>query len=115
MINRGMDICGSSGSRRRSCSKFCLVKVFITVNVENFLKTFAVLEDQPSRSLGHSKLFDSFNVPNNLVPYELKTSNIAPFPKVRTLTCGQLNGFSTKLIISWTMELWQPVVGVSGI
>ena len=32
-----------------------------------------MLDDQSNWSLGHSKLFDYFNVPHNLVPDELKT------------------------------------------
>ena len=67
MINRWTDICVGSGSRGRSCSKICLVKVFMAGDPENFLKTYAVLDDQSNQSLGHSELFDDFNVPNNLV------------------------------------------------
>ena len=77
MINRCAEICGSRVSRGRSCSKICLVKVFIAGNPENFLKTYAVLDDQSNPSLGHNELFDYFNVPNNLVPYELKTCSRA--------------------------------------
>ena len=50
-----------------------LVKVFISGNPENFLKSYAVLDDQSNQSLGRSELFDNLNVPNNLVTYELKT------------------------------------------
>ena len=94
MINRCMDICGSSGSIGR-CSKICLVKVFIAGNPENFLKTFAVLDDQSIRSLGCSELFDYFNVPNNLVPDELKTcsgSMAASGRRIRNLVIKSFDG-----------------------
>ena len=95
MINRCTDICGSSASRGRSCSKICLVKVFIAGNTEIFLKNYAVLDDQLNRSLGHSELFDYFNMPNNLVPYELKTCSGtmgAIGRRVRNLVILSFNG-----------------------
>ena len=67
------EICGSVGTGGKSCSKICLVKVFTTDNPDNVLTTYAVLDDQSNRSLGHSKLFDHFNVHDDPVPYELRT------------------------------------------
>ena len=89
VISRCMGICDSRESRGRSCSKICLVKVFIASNPENFLKTYAVLDDQSNQSLGRSKLFDYFNVPNNVVGVSgISLSNIS----MESSTCHNVAG-----------------------
>ena len=65
------------------------MKVFIAVNPENFVKIYAVLDDQSNRSLGRNKLFDYFNVSNNLVLTELKTSSGSMAASGRCQECSR--------------------------
>lgn len=61
IISKCTNVCGVDISNR-SCAKTHLVKVYPANNRENFVKLYAIIDDQSNCSLGHSEFFDRMNI-----------------------------------------------------
>ena len=70
--NKCSQICGVIPGGK-SCSKTVLVKVYTQENPDNFVKTYALIDDQSNCSLAKSELFDMLNVNSEIRDYQLQT------------------------------------------
>lgn len=66
------EVCGN-GFQGKSCSKICLVNVFLSTSPERKTRMYAMLDDQSNVSLARSHFFDTFNVYSEALPYTMKT------------------------------------------
>ena len=66
--NKCSQICGVI-PRGKSCSKTVLVKVYTQKYQDNFVKTYALIDDQSNCSLAKSELFDMLNVNSEVRDY----------------------------------------------
>jgi hypothetical protein len=66
------EVCGNSLAGK-SCSKICLVNVYVSGRPETKVKSYVVIDDQSNGSLAKSELFDRLNVHDQTMTYSLKT------------------------------------------
>ncbi|XP_073492566.1 uncharacterized protein [Aquarana catesbeiana] len=69
---RCTQVCGE-GLSNKSCSKICLVTVYLTGRREKAVKLYVILDDQSNRSLASSAFFDTFKIKEAGSSYLLKT------------------------------------------
>ncbi|XP_072564870.1 uncharacterized protein, partial [Paramormyrops kingsleyae] len=66
------EVCGN-GLSGRSCSKICLVNIYLEGQPERKIKAYVILDDQSNKSLARSTLFDMFGITDYASSYTLKT------------------------------------------
>ena len=69
------EICGTEAKLNfgKSCAKMVLVKVYQNDKPDQFLKTYAILDEQSNRSLASPELFSKLNIKGEEFEYTLKT------------------------------------------
>ncbi|XP_033119843.1 uncharacterized protein LOC117119135 [Anneissia japonica] len=66
------EVCGEQ-VYGKSCSKICLVRLYVSNRPEHSIKAYAVLDDQSNRSLARTELFEKLGLEGSNEPYTLRT------------------------------------------
>ena len=69
------EVCGKEATQSfgKSCAKLVLVKVYQNSRPDQFLKTYAILDEQSNRSLARPELFSKLKINSEEFEYTLKT------------------------------------------
>ena len=69
------EVCGKGANQNfgKSCAKLVLVKVYQNSRPDQFLKTYAILDDQSNRSLAKPEFFSKLKISSEKFEYTLKT------------------------------------------
>ena len=69
------DVCGKAANQNfgKSCAKLVLVKVYQNSRPDQFLKTYAILDEQSNRSLARPEFFSKLKISSEKFEYTLKT------------------------------------------
>lgn len=84
------EVCGNENFQNfgKSCAKLVLVKVYQNSKPDQFLKTYAILDDQSNRSLASPELFSKLKINSQEFEYTLKTcSDTVVMSGRRALDC----------------------------
>ncbi|XP_033111171.1 uncharacterized protein LOC117112208 [Anneissia japonica] len=82
ITNKCSEVSGQEGTPR-SCSKICLVRVYLKDNPSNAIKTYVLLDDQSNGSFARSTIFTKLGLQGDVNAYTIKTTipgNLAEVP-----------------------------------
>ena len=104
------EVCGKEANQNfgKSCAKLVMVKVYQKSRPDQFLKTYAILDEQSNRSLARPELFSKLKINSEEFEYTLKTcSDTVVMCGRRAVDCAteSLDGskcYQLPTLIEWT-------------
>ncbi|XP_062587040.1 uncharacterized protein LOC134248654 [Saccostrea cucullata] len=102
--NKCAQICGGIQGGK-SCSKTILVNVYPQGEPNNFVKTYALIDDQSNCSLAKSELFEMLNINSETKDYQLQTCS-----GVKTMTSRIAKNLVVTSLDGRTKHLLPPIV-----